>query len=188
MKHAFRVAAGLDSMMLGETQILGQMKDAFGTAHKAGATGKLLNRLFQQTFAVAKQVRTDTSIGASAVSVASAAVTLARQIFTRLDEQTVLLIGAGDMIELCARHLREHRVKHMILANRTVERAQIVAREFGAEAISLGNCRRAWPTPTSSSPPLPARCRSSARARSTRPQGASAPHHVHGRHRRAARH
>ncbi|MEK6550327.1 MAG: glutamyl-tRNA reductase [Pseudomonadota bacterium] len=138
VKHAFRVAAGLDSMMLGETQILGQMKDAFGTAHKAGATGKLLNRLFQQTFAVAKQVRTDTSIGASAVSVASAAVTLARQIFTRLDEQTVLLIGAGDMIELCARHLREHRVKHMIVANRTVERAQVIAREFGAEAISLG--------------------------------------------------
>jgi glutamyl-tRNA reductase len=137
VKHAFRVAAGLDSMMLGETQILGQMKDAFGAAHKAGATGKLLNRLFQQTFAVAKQVRTDTPIGASAVSVASAAVTLAKQIFSRLDEQTVLLIGAGDMIELCARHLREHRVRHMIVANRTVERAQVIGREFNAEAISL---------------------------------------------------
>jgi len=137
VKHAFRVASGLDSMMLGETQILGQMKDAFTTAHKAGATGKLLNRLFQQTFAVAKQVRTDTPIGASAVSVASAAVTLAKQIFSSLDEQKVMLIGAGDMIDLCARHLRENRVPQMIVANRTVERAQVLAREFQAEAISL---------------------------------------------------
>jgi glutamyl-tRNA reductase len=137
VKHAFRVAAGLDSMILGEPQILGQMKDAFSTAHKAGTTGKLLNRLFQQTFAVAKQVRTDTAIGASAVSVASAAVALARQIFTNLDEQNVLLIGAGDMIELCARHLHEQQVRHMIVANRTVERAQLLAQEFGAEAISL---------------------------------------------------
>ncbi len=137
VKHAFRVAAGLDSMILGEPQILGQMKDAFTTAHKAGVTGKLLNRLFQQTFAVAKQVRTDTAIGASAVSVASAAVALARQIFTDLSQQTVLLIGAGDMIELAARHLHEQKVKRMIVANRTVERAQLLAHEFGAEAISL---------------------------------------------------
>jgi glutamyl-tRNA reductase len=137
VRHAFRVAAGLDSMVLGEPQILGQMKDAFTTAHKSGATGKILNRLFQQTFSVAKQVRTDTAIGASAVSVASAAVRLARQIFTTLEQQTVLLIGAGDTIELCARHLHEQKVKHMIVANRTVERAQLLAAEFGSEAISL---------------------------------------------------
>jgi len=133
VKHVFRVAAGLDSMILGEPQILGQMKEAFATAHKAGATGKMLNRLFQQTFTVAKQVRTDTAIGASAVSVASAA----EQIFNTLAEQTVLLIGAGDMIELCARHLREHGLGHMIVANRTVERAQLLAGQFGADAISL---------------------------------------------------
>lgn len=137
VRHVFRVAAGLDSMILGETQILGQMKEAFTTAHKAGVTGKILNHLFQQTFAVAKQVRTDTAIGASAVSVASAAVRLAKQIFNKLSEQTVLMIGAGDMIELCARHLKDQGVGHIIVANRTVERAQLVASPFGAEAISL---------------------------------------------------
>lgn len=137
VKHAFRVAAGLDSMVLGEPQILGQMKDAFATAHKAGATGKILNRLFQQTFSVAKKVRTDTAIGASAVSVAYAAVSLAKQIFDHLSEQTVLLIGAGDMIELCARHLKEHDIGHMIVANRTFERAQLLAVPFGAEPTTL---------------------------------------------------
>ncbi|MHB8534330.1 MAG: glutamyl-tRNA reductase [Sulfuricaulis sp.] len=137
VKHVFRVAAGLDSMILGEPQILGQMKEAFATAHKAGATGKMLNRLFQQTFTVAKQVRTDTAIGASAVSVASAAVRLAKQIFNTLSEQTVLLIGAGDMIELCARHLQDQGLGHMIVANRTVARAQQLAGPFGGEAISL---------------------------------------------------
>ncbi|HKQ31145.1 MAG TPA: glutamyl-tRNA reductase, partial [Burkholderiales bacterium] len=137
VRHAFRVAAGLDSMILGEPQILGQMKDAFTAAYKLGTTGKILNRLFQQTFSVAKQIRTDTAIGASAVSVASAAVQLAKQIFASLSEQTVLLIGAGDTIDLCARHLHQQNVKHMIVANRTVERAQLLAGEFGAEAISL---------------------------------------------------
>lgn len=137
VKHAFRVAAGLDSMILGEPQILGQMKEAFATAHKAGTTGKLLNRLFQQTFAVAKEVRTDTAIGMSPVSVASATVALAKRIFRDLAEQTVLLIGAGDTIELCARHFKEHRVGHMIIANRTLERARVLADLLGAEAISL---------------------------------------------------
>jgi glutamyl-tRNA reductase len=137
VKHAFRVAAGLDSLVLGEPQILGQMKDAFATAHKAGATGKLLNRLFQQTFAVAKQVRTDTAIGASPVSVASATVLLAKRIFSDLANQTALLIGAGDTIELCARHLKEHGIGHMVVANRTLERAQLLAGTLGAEAISL---------------------------------------------------
>lgn len=138
VRHAFRVAAGLDSMMIGETQILGQMKDAFAVAHRAGATGKLLNRLFQQTFACAKQVRTRTAIGANAVSVASAAVRLAQQIFTRLADQTVLLIGAGEMIELAARHLKEHGVTRLIVANRTLERAQALTERVGGVAITLG--------------------------------------------------
>jgi glutamyl-tRNA reductase len=137
VQHAFRVASGLDSLVLGEPQILGQMKDAFASAHKAGATGKILNRLFQQTFSVAKAVRTDTAIGASAVSVASAAVTLAKQIFTDISRQTALLIGAGETIELCARHLKEHGVGHIIVANRTLERAELLADEVGAEAIAL---------------------------------------------------
>ena len=137
VKHAFRVAAGLDSLVLGEPQILGQMKSAFTTAHKLGATGKILNRLFQQTFSVAKQVRTDTAIGASAVSVAYAAVTLARKIFQDITEKRVLLIGAGETIELVARHLREQGVSHIVVANRTVERAELLAGEIQGEAISL---------------------------------------------------
>lgn len=137
VKHAFRVASGLDSMVLGEPQILGQMKTAFAEAHKLGATGKILNRLFQQTFSVAKRVRTDTAIGASAVSVAFAAVSLARRIFANLADRRVLLIGAGETIELAARHLREAGVGGMIVANRTVERAQVLARACGGEAISL---------------------------------------------------
>ncbi len=135
--HTFRVASGLDSMILGEPQILGQMKKAFSHAHQAGTTGKILNRLFQHTFSVAKQVRTDTQVGASAVSVAYAAVDLAKRIFTDLAEQTVLLIGAGETIELVARHLKQHQVKHIIVANRSIERAQNLANEFGSEAISL---------------------------------------------------
>lgn len=138
VRHAFRVAAGLDSMVLGEPQILGQMKEAFAAAYKAGTTGKILNRLFQQTFSVAKKVRTDTAIAASAVSVAYAAVSLAKQIFNQLQDQTVLLIGAGDTIELCARHLKQQGIQHMIVANRTLERARSLADPFDAEAISLG--------------------------------------------------
>ena len=137
VKHIFRVAAGLDSMVLGEPQILGQMKEAFAAAHKAGATGKILNRLFQQTFAVAKQVRTDTAIGVNPVSVASATVRLAKQIFDKLSAQTALLIGAGDTIELCARHLKEQGIGHLIVANRTIERARLLADRYQAEAISL---------------------------------------------------
>ena len=137
VRHAFRVACGLDSMVLGEPQILGQMKEAFATAHGAGATGKFLNRLFQHTFSVAKRVRTDTAIGASAVSVAYAAVSLARQIFSQLSEKTALLIGAGDMIELCARHLKEQGVHRMIIVNRTLERARALADPLGAMPIAL---------------------------------------------------
>ena len=137
VNHTFRVASGLDSMILGEPQILGQMKKAFSHAHQAGTTGKILNRLFQHTFSVAKQVRTDTQVGASAVSVAYAAVDLARRLFTDLSEQTVLLIGAGETIELVARHLKQNQVKHIIVANRSIERAQNLANEVGSEAISL---------------------------------------------------
>lgn len=137
VKHAFRVASGLDSMVLGESQILGQMKDAFAVAHKAGTTGKILNRLFQHTFSVAKQVRTDTAVGANAVSVAYAAVDLARRIFSKLSEQTVLLIGAGETIELVARHLVESDVRHIIVANRSIERAESLAQRISSEAISL---------------------------------------------------
>lgn len=137
VQHAFRVASGLDSLVLGEPQILGQMKAAFAAAHKAGTTGKMLNRLFQHTFSVAKQVRTDTAIGANAVSVAFAAVSLARRIFDNLAHQTVLLIGAGEMIELAARHLREQGIGTMVVANRTIERASALGDIYGAQAISL---------------------------------------------------
>ena len=137
VKHAFRVASGLDSMALGEPQILGQMKDAFQTAVRVGATGKILNRLFQHTFSVAKLVRTDTDIGANAVSLAYAGVSLAKRVFTRLQEQTALLIGAGEMIELVARHLKKNQVRHIIIANRSIKKAQTLTRETGSEAISL---------------------------------------------------
>ncbi len=135
--HAFRVASGLDSLVLGEPQILGQMKDAFAAAHDTGTTGKLLNRLFQHTFSVAKQVRTETAIGAHAVSVAFAAVSLARRIFENLADRSVLLIGAGEMVELAARHLKEQGVGRMVVANRTVERASALGDIYGAQAISL---------------------------------------------------
>jgi glutamyl-tRNA reductase len=137
VRHMLRVASGLDSMVLGEPQILGQMKQAFATATDAGTVGKLLGRLFQHTFAVAKQVRTDTAIGSSPVSVAFAAVSLAKQIFTNFPQHTALLIGAGETVELTARHLKESGIGRMIIANRTVERAHQLAAEFNAYAISL---------------------------------------------------
>jgi glutamyl-tRNA reductase len=137
VQHLLRVSSGLDSMVLGEPQILGQVKAAFKTASQAGATGKLLGRLFQHAFAVAKQVRTDTSIGSSPVSVAFAAVSLARQIFSDLSRQCALLVGAGETIELAARHLHQHGIGRMIVANRTVERAQGLAGQFDAYAIAL---------------------------------------------------
>lgn len=137
VKHAFRVAAGLDSMVIGEPQILGQMKTAFATAHKNGNTGKVLNRLFQHTFSVAKEIRTSTSIGSHAVSVAYAAVSLSKQIFSDIAKQTVLLVGAGETIELTCRHLYAQGVRDIIIANRTVERAEGLAKEFGAQVISL---------------------------------------------------
>jgi len=137
VRHAFRVAAGLDSMVIGEPQILGQMKTAFAKAHKNGNTGKVLNRLFQHTFSVAKEIRTSTNIGSHAVSVAYAAVSLSKQIFSDISKQTVMLIGAGETIELTCRHLYAQGVRDIIVANRTVERAESLAKEFGAQVISL---------------------------------------------------
>jgi glutamyl-tRNA reductase len=137
VSHLLRVASGLDSMVLGEPQILGQVKAACQSACDSGSAGKILGRLFQHTFAVAKQVRTDTAIGSSPVSVAFAAVGLARQIFADLSELTALLIGAGETIELAARHLHQHGVGRMIVANRTVERAHTLAAQFEGYAISL---------------------------------------------------
>lgn len=137
IQHAFAVASGLDSLILGEPQILGQLKDAYRAAHDAGTAGPLLNRLFQATFAVAKRVRTETRVGASAVSVASAGVQLARRIFAGFEQHTALLIGAGEMIELTGRHLHAQGLKRMIIANRSLNRAQDLALEFKASAISL---------------------------------------------------
>jgi len=137
VRHMLRVASGLDSMVLGEPQILGQLKDAYAAASHAGTVGAMLNRLFQHTFAVAKHVRTDTAIGSSPVSVAFAAVSLAKQIFGDLAGNTALLIGAGETIELVARHLKENGIGHIIVANRTVERAQNLATQFKGVAIAL---------------------------------------------------
>lgn len=137
IRHAMKVASGLDSMVLGEPQIAGQMKDAFAIASQQGTVGQLLGKLFQRAFAVSKQVRTDTDIGSSPVSVAFAAVSLAKQIFGDLKETTVLLVGAGETIELATRHLHSQGVNKIIISNRSVERAQKLADEFGGEAISL---------------------------------------------------
>lgn len=137
VRHAYRVAAGLDSMVLGESQILGQMKSAFAIAHKIGTTGKILNRLFQSSFSVAKNIRTNTGVGTSAVSVAYAAVLLARQIFDSLEDQSVMLIGAGETIELVGKHLVEKGVKNILVANRTIERGERLANELNGRAIAL---------------------------------------------------
>jgi glutamyl-tRNA reductase len=137
VRHLLCVACGLDSMVLGEPQILGQVKEACQTANDAATCGKLLGRLFQHTFAVAKQVRTDTAIGNSPVSVAFAAVSLARQIFSELSDQTALLVGAGETIELAARHLYQHGIGRILVANRTVERAHQLAVQFDGYAIAL---------------------------------------------------
>jgi glutamyl-tRNA reductase len=137
--HTFSVAAGLDSMVLGEPQILGQLKDAYRAAQDAGTTGPLLNRLFQAAFSVAKRVRTETQIGANAVSVASAAIALARTVFASFEQRTALLIGAGDMIALVARHLHADGLSRMIIANRGVDRAREVASEYHGFAIGLGD-------------------------------------------------
>jgi len=138
VRHAFRVACGLDSMVLGEPQILGQMKQAMRDADAAGTMGTFLHQLFQRTFSVAKEVRSTTTIGAHSVSMAAAAVRLAQRIFESLSEQRVLFIGAGEMIELCATHFAAQHPKSLTVANRTVERGAALAQRFGGRAISLG--------------------------------------------------
>ncbi len=137
IRHMFRVACGLDSMILGEPQILGQMKTAYQAAYEAGTLGKQLGKLFQYTFSAAKKVRTDTAIGSSPVSVAFAAVQLAQQIFDKLSEQTALLIGAGETIELAARHLSQQGIGRIIVANRTYDKAHTLASQFKGYAIAL---------------------------------------------------
>ena len=139
VKHAFRVASGLDSMVLGEPQILGQFKDAVRTAQAAGTLGWLLNKLFQRTFSVAKTVRSETDIGASTVSMASAAVQLAEHIYPSIADQNVLFIGAGEMVELTAAHFAAHHPRRMTFANRTPERAQQLAERFLGRTITLND-------------------------------------------------
>jgi glutamyl-tRNA reductase len=133
----FRVASGLDSMVLGEPQILGQMKQAARTAEEAGTLGTLLNKLFQNTFAVAKEVRSTTAIGANIVSMAAASVHLSARIFENLADQKVLFIGAGEMIELCAAHFAGEKPQRLTIANRTLERAEALAARFGGDAMRL---------------------------------------------------
>jgi glutamyl-tRNA reductase len=137
--HAFRVASGLDSMVLGEPQILGQMKDAVKSAENAGTLGTVLHKLFQSTFSVAKEVRTHTEIGASSVSMAAAAVKVAERIFASVAEQKILFIGAGEMIELCSTHFAARQPRQLSFANRTLERGQELARRHGGEAIALND-------------------------------------------------
>ncbi|MBF4283504.1 glutamyl-tRNA reductase [Vibrio anguillarum] len=137
IRHLMRVACGLDSLVLGEPQILGQVKQAYADAREHNAADSAIEKLFQKAFSVAKRVRTETEIGGSAVSVAYAACTLAKQIFESLSDSTVMLVGAGETIELVAKHLASHRCKRMIVANRTRERAMGLAQQFDAEVIAL---------------------------------------------------
>ena len=137
VKHAFRVASGLDSMVLGEPQILGQFKQAVRSAEAAGTLGLMLNKLFQRTFSVAKSVRSETDIGTSTVSMASAAVQLAERIYPGINELNVLFVGAGEMIELCAAHFAARHPRRLSFANRTQERAQELAERFLGRVIPL---------------------------------------------------
>ncbi len=138
VEHAFNVASGLDSMVLGEPQILGQLKDAYRIAQETGSTGPYLNKLFQAAFSAAKRVRSETQIGTNAVSLASATVSLARRMYADLSAHTALMIGAGEMITLASRHFRAAGVKRIVIANRTRGRAEILAAAVAGAAIDLG--------------------------------------------------
>ena len=138
-RHAFRVASGLDSMVLGEPQILGQMKSAVRAAEDAGALGRTLNQLFQRSFAVAKQVRSSTEIGAHSISMAAAAVRLAGNLFEDLGKIQVLFVGAGEMIELAATHFAARNPRHIAIANRTLERGEKLATRFGGEVMRMAD-------------------------------------------------
>ena len=138
-RHAFRVASGLDSMVLGEPQILGQMKQAVREADAAGTLGTTLHQLFQRSFSVAKEVRTSTEIGSHSISMAAASVRLAGQLFEDLSKIRVLFVGAGEMIELATTHFAAKAPKHIAIANRTLERGEKLAQQFGAEAMRLAD-------------------------------------------------
>jgi glutamyl-tRNA reductase len=138
-RHAFRVASGLDSMVLGETQILGQLKDAVRLAEQQGTMGATLNQLFQRSFAVAKRVRTHTQVGAHSISMAAAAVRLASDLFERLSDTRVLLVGAGEMMELCAVHFNAQQPRAMEIANRTQDRGERLAQRIGAQFMALSD-------------------------------------------------
>ncbi|MEM1173309.1 MAG: glutamyl-tRNA reductase [Pseudomonadota bacterium] len=137
IRHLFRVACGLDSMVLGEPQILGQLKDAYREAQSLGATGRHLSEVFQHSFSAAKKVRTDTDIGSSPVSVAYAAVDLARQFFASFEKRTALLLGAGVTMELVAKHLKAKDIGQIFVANRSIDRARGLAAQFGGYALPL---------------------------------------------------
>uniref|UniRef100_UPI0040472372 glutamyl-tRNA reductase n=1 Tax=Polynucleobacter sp. TaxID=2029855 RepID=UPI0040472372 len=141
VRHTFRVACGLDSMVIGETQILGQMKDAVRTAENAGALGTYLNQLFQKTFSVAKEVRGSTEIGAHSISMAAASVRLTERIFEKISDQRVLFIGAGEMINLCATHFVARNPKSVAIANRTVERGQELADSISIQDVEAESLR-----------------------------------------------
>ncbi|MDE3021268.1 MAG: glutamyl-tRNA reductase [Pseudomonadota bacterium] len=159
VRHIFRVAGGLDSMILGETQILGQVKHAVKAAQMAGSLGALLHKLFQTTFSVAKEIRSGTNIGSAQTSMAAATVKLAERIFDRINEQNVLFIGAGEMIELCATHFATHHPRHLTIANRTLSRAQTLADRFNGLAIEFSALPETLPNQdiiiTSTGSPLP---------------------------------
>lgn len=144
-RHLIRVASGLDSLVLGETQILGQLKEAWQLAHDAGSMGKVLDRLFQHTFAAAKAIRTTSGISDHSVSVAYTAVVLARQIFGELRSQTVVLVGAGEMVQLCGRHLSEQGVARLLIVNRSKKKAEELAEALGAKALTLDKLNEALP-------------------------------------------
>jgi glutamyl-tRNA reductase len=139
VRHAFRVASGLDSMVLGEPQILGQLKDAVRQAEEAGGLGTYLHQMFQRSFSVAKEVRSTTEIGAHSVSMAAAAVRLSQRIFDDIAQQNVLFIGAGEMIELCATHFAAQNPKSITIANRTLERGELLAHRFNGRAMRLAD-------------------------------------------------
>jgi glutamyl-tRNA reductase len=160
IRHIFRVACGLDSMVLGEPQILGQLKDAFRHAQEAETLGRRLSLLMQHTFGVAKKIRTDTEIGVSPVSVASAAVNLANQFFANFNKHTALLVGAGVTIELVAKHLTKKQIGRLFIANRSVDRARELAGNFGGFALPLSEIEGTLPeadiliTSTAASEPI----------------------------------
>ena len=144
-RHLIRVASGLDSLVLGETQILGQLKEAWQQAHDAGSLGTVLDRLFQHTFASAKSIRTHSGISDHPVSVAYTAVVLARQIFGDLDSKTVVLVGAGEMVQLCGRYLRDHGIARLLILNRSLAKAEELASELNATAMTLDQMDEALP-------------------------------------------